>query len=79
MGLADKFNELKDMVTGAVEGVKEQAGGLLGQAQDSDLADQAGEAAQTAEETAQNATDTAQDAGDQAQGSVDDLKDKFGL
>lgn len=79
MGLLDKFNEFKDMVTGAVDEAKGQAGEMLGDATDVPLADQAGEAAQQAEETVQGAGEAAQDAGDQAQGTVEDYKNDLGL
>ncbi|THV30826.1 YtxH domain-containing protein [Glycomyces paridis] len=79
MGLLDKFNELKDMITGAVDEAKGQAGEMLGDATETPLAEQAGEAVQQAEDAAQGAGEAAQDAGDAAQGAVEDLKDQHGL
>ncbi|RRR98204.1 hypothetical protein [Glycomyces terrestris] len=86
MGLLDKFNELKDMVTGAVEEAKGQAGEMAGDATDAayqeyvpDMAGQAGDAVQGAQDAVQGAGDSVQNAQDSATGAVEDFRNEHGL
>ncbi|GAB3993890.1 hypothetical protein GCM10029992_06740 [Glycomyces albus] len=79
MGLLDKFNELKDMVTGAADEVKERAGDALGGAVDVPFEEQAGDVAEQAGEAAQGVDEVGQNVEDQAQGAVEDFKDDRGL
>ncbi|GAB3228158.1 hypothetical protein GCM10027447_20000 [Glycomyces halotolerans] len=79
MGLLDKFNELKDMVTGAAEDVKGQAGEMLGGAVAVPFDEQADEVAQQAEEAVQGADEFGQNVEDQTHGAAEDFKNEHGL
>jgi uncharacterized protein YjbJ (UPF0337 family) len=86
MGFADKFNELKDMFTGAVEdakGTAEEALGGVTEAPVDQLGEQFGGAAEDlqgqAQEGVENAQGQAQEGVDNAQGSVEDFKNGFGF
>lgn len=83
MGFADKFNELKDMFSGAVEDVKGKAEEMIGGAADvpgvDQLSEQAGGAAEglqgQAQEGFENAQGQVQEGVEGAQGQVQDHVD----
>ncbi|WP_112140936.1 hypothetical protein [Glycomyces dulcitolivorans] len=79
MGLLDKFNELKDMVTGAVEEAKGQAGEMAGDATDAAYQEYVPDAAGQAGDAVQGAEDAAQDAQDGAQNAAENFRNDLGL
>ncbi|MDA1359000.1 hypothetical protein O1R50_05165 [Glycomyces luteolus] len=86
MGFADKFNELKDMFSGAVEDAKGKAEEMIGGVTDApvdQLGEQVGGAAEDlqgqAQEGVENAQGQVQEGVDGAQGSVEDFRNQTGL
>ncbi|WP_205325067.1 hypothetical protein [Glycomyces sp. YM15] len=86
MGFADKFNELKDMFSGAVEDVKGKAEEMIGGVADApvdQLGEQVGGAAEDfqgqAQESVENAQGQVQEGVEGAQGSVEDFRGQTGL